>query len=101
VITRVWRGWTTTANSGAYHEHFETAVLPHLDQVEGFRGAQLWRREAGEQVEFVAVTFFDSIEAVRRFTGLDHERAVVEPDARRVLERFDERCLHYVVVTGQ
>jgi len=95
MIARVWHGWASAANANAYQEHFQTTVLRHLGRVGGFRGAQLWRRELDGQVEFVAVTTFDSIEAIREFAGADYERAVVEPDARRVLKRFDERCKHY------
>jgi len=100
MITRVWHGWAPASGANAYQEHFEGEVLPNLEGVPGFRGAQLWRREQAGQVEFVAVTTFDSIDAVRRFAGPDYERAVVEPEARRVLSRFDERCAHYEVAVG-
>ncbi|HUZ01318.1 MAG TPA: antibiotic biosynthesis monooxygenase [Thermomicrobiaceae bacterium] len=95
MIARVWRGWTSPSQADAYQEHFDAAVLDHLRQIEGFQGARLWRREDGGEVEFVAVTTFVSLDAVRAFAGADHERAVVEPEARRVLTRFDERCRHY------
>jgi hypothetical protein len=38
------------------------------------------------------------LEAVKAFAGEDYERAVVEPEARRLLSRFDERSEHYEVV---
>jgi len=97
MIARVWHGWTSVSSADAYQEYFETEVLQHLDRIGGFRGAQLWRGEQEGQIEFVAVTTFDSIEAVRDFAGNDYERAVVEPEARRFLIRFDERCKHYEV----
>jgi len=97
MITRVWHGWAPAAGADAYQEHFRTDVLRNLERVAGFRGAQLWRREDDGQVEFVAVTTFDSVDDVRRFAGVDYERAVVEPEARKVLSRFDERCAHYEV----
>jgi heme-degrading monooxygenase HmoA len=100
MIARVWHGWAPASGADTYQEHFETAVLPNLERLPGFRGAQLWRRDREGQVEFVAVTTFDSIDAVRRFAGADYERAVVEPEARRVLSRFDERCAHYEVAVG-
>lgn len=101
MIARVWRGWTSAANADAYQQHFQSEVLRHLDQIDGLRDAQLWRREHGRQVEFVTVTTFDSIESVRGFAGSDYERAVVEPQARRVLDRFDERCQHYQVAVAK
>lgn len=100
MITRVWHGRAPAASADAYQEHFRTQVLPGLDRLAGFRAAQLWRRERDGQVEFVAVTTFDSLDAVRRFAGADYERAVVEPEARRVLSRFDERCAHYEVAVA-
>lgn len=100
MIARVWHGRAPSAGADAYEEHFRTGVLPNLEKVAGFRGAQLWRREQDGQVEFVAVTTFDSIEAVRGFAGADYERAVVEPEARQVLSGFEERCTHYEVAVG-
>lgn len=96
MIARVWHGWAASAADAiAYRSHFETAVLRHLRQVDGFRHAQLWRREDNGLEELVVVTTFASMDAIRTFAGPDSERAVVEPEARRVLVRFDARCRHY------
>lgn len=59
--------------------------------------AYLMRRQVEDGVEFVTLTLFDSIAAVRSFAGEDYERAVVPPIARRLLSRFDERSRHYEV----
>ena len=95
MIARVWRGRALPANADGYEQHFRGEVLPELKRLEGFRGASLLRREADGLVEFVAVTRFDSLAAVRRFAGDDHERAVVAPAARRLLHDYDERVAHY------
>jgi hypothetical protein len=41
------------------------------------------------------------MDAVRAFAGLDYEVAVVPPEARRLLSRFDERSAHYEAVVGR
>lgn len=97
MIARVWRGWTSAGNAHRYDEHYRNEVLPALRRIPGFRGARLFRRVAGEETEFVSVTFFDSLDAVRAFAGADHETAVIAQEARRVLVRFDERVAHYDV----
>lgn len=97
MIARVWRGWTSGENAHRYDEHYRDEVLPALRQIPGFRGARLLRRADGEATEFVSVTFFDSLEAVRAFAGADHDAAVIADEARRVLVRFDERVTHYDV----
>ncbi len=56
------------------------------------------RRPDGQLVEFVVVTLWRSLDAVRSFAGADHETAVVPPAARRSLERFDETVAHYEVL---
>jgi heme-degrading monooxygenase HmoA len=98
VIARLWHGWTTPGNAGAYEELLEREVLPAIDRIEGYRGAYVLRRDLAGDVEFVTLTLFDSLEAVRAFAGDDHEAAVVPEAARRLLSRFDERSAHYELV---
>ena len=68
-----------------------------LSNIRGFQGIQLLRRQVGEEVEFVTIMVFDSLDAVREFAGEDYEAAVVPAEARAVLSRFDSRSLHYEV----
>jgi hypothetical protein len=49
------------------------------------------------EVEFVTIMEFDSLDAVRAFAGADYEVAVVPPKARAILSRFDARSQHYEV----
>jgi heme-degrading monooxygenase HmoA len=98
MIARLWHGLTTPQNADAYEALLETRILPGIRRVNGYRGAYLLRRNHGDSVEFVTITLFDSMDAVRAFAGSDYERAVIEPDARQLLSRFDERSTHYEVV---
>jgi heme-degrading monooxygenase HmoA len=79
MITRVWRGYAPLANPSAYAAHFRDAVLPALRGIAGFRGASLLRHDRPDEVEFMVLTRWDSMAAVRAFAGEDPERAVVEP----------------------
>lgn len=97
MISRIWHGWTTRANASAYEALLRTEVLTAIAdrRIEGYKGAHLLRRESGEEVEFVTILWFDTIEAVQAFAGEDYERAVVPPKARALLARFDARSAHY------
>ena len=66
-------------------------------KIAGFKGIQLFRRNIGDEEEFITIMWFDSLEAVRTFAGEDYELAVVPPKARALLSRFDERSQHYEV----
>jgi heme-degrading monooxygenase HmoA len=100
MIVRIWRGQATSENADAYYHHVTTTVFPALTSIPGHRGANLLRREADGQVEFLAVTLWTSLEAVQVFAGEDAEVAVVEPEARAMLAEFDEFVRHYEVVWG-
>jgi heme-degrading monooxygenase HmoA len=95
VIARMWQGWTRSTEADRYDRHYRSEVLATLRQVPGFRGARLLRRTVGEETEFVSLTFFDGLDAVRSFAGPDYETAVVAEEARKVLIRFGERVRHY------
>ena len=97
MITRVWRGWTTPGNAGAYQRIVSTEVLPGIAQrdIQGYHGAYLLRRELGDEVEFMTILLFESLDALREFGGDDYEKAYVPPQAREVLSRFDETSAHY------
>ena len=97
MIGRVWHGWTTPENADAYDALLRSEVLPGIDRIDGFRGAHMLRRDAGDEVEFMTLTVFDSLEAVRDFAGEDFEVAVVPPEARELLAHFDERSEHYEI----
>ena len=66
-----------------------------------YQGIDLLRRDLGDEVEFVTIMWFDSIDAVRTFAGEDYEAAVVPPKARALLSRFDARSQHYEVRVGR
>jgi antibiotic biosynthesis monooxygenase (ABM) superfamily enzyme len=98
VIARLWRGWTAPDNADAYEEFLRAKMFPSIHRVPGYLGADLLRRRDGEEIAFVTITRFESFEAVRAFAGEDYEQAVVEPEARELLSRFDARSEHYEVV---
>ena len=98
MIARLWHGWTTRANAGPYEKLLRERILPGIHRVPGYRGAHLMRRDAGDLVEFVTLTLFDSMDSVRAFAGADVEAAVVPEEARALLARFDGRSVHYETV---
>jgi heme-degrading monooxygenase HmoA len=98
MISRLWHGWTSVENADAYEELLRTTILPGIHRVAGYRGAYLLRRNVEDGVEFVTITLWESIEAVRAFAGADHQVAVVPPAARELLARFDQTSQHYETV---
>ena len=57
-------------------------------------GAELFIRADGNEVEFVTLLRFDSMDAVKKFAGDDEGRPVIFPKAEALLARM-ERAQHY------
>jgi heme-degrading monooxygenase HmoA len=98
VITRMWRGWTAAANADAYERFLRSELFPEVARLPGFLGARILRRPAESEEEFVTLTMFESLDAVRAFAGEDYETPVIEPEAQRLLSRYEDRAVHYATV---
>ena len=98
MIARIWRGVADrSANADAYERHVTQKVLPSLSAIPGHRGARVLRRSVAGRIEFLVITFWDSIDAIRKFAGDSPESAVVEPEARAVLSEYDDFVRHYEI----
>ena len=99
MISRIWHGWAVPANADAYEALLKSEIFTGIQNrhIVGYRGIQLLRRDLGDEVEFITIMWFDSLEAVRVFAGEDYEAAVVPPKARALLAHFDARSQHYAV----
>jgi heme-degrading monooxygenase HmoA len=98
MVSRLWHGWTKRDDADRYEELLRREILPGIHRVAGFKGALLLRRDGKDEVEFVTLTMFDSMAAVKEFAGEDYEVAVILPEARKLLVRFDARSAHYETV---
>jgi heme-degrading monooxygenase HmoA len=99
MISRIWHGYTSPGNADAYEGLLKSEIFTGIEgrKLPGFQGIQLFRRDWANEVEFITVMWFDSLDSVRAFAGEDCEAAVVPPKARALLARFDERSQHYEV----
>ena len=99
MIARIWHGWTTRENADAYESHLKPELLPGRREKKGFQRSHLLRRAVGDEVEFITIILFDSLDDVRGIAGQDYERAVIPADRLPLLSRHDAKAAHYEVVT--
>jgi heme-degrading monooxygenase HmoA len=99
MISRIWHGYTRPGEADAYEALLRGEIFTGIENrsIDGFQEIQLFRRDVGDEVEFITIMWFDSLDAVRAFAGEDYEASVVPPAARELLARFDERSQHYEV----
>lgn len=99
-VVRMWHGWTTPENADAYQTLLCTQIIPVIEarRIPGYRSIALLRLNRGEEVEFITLMTFDSLEDVVGFQGQDYRFAYVPDAARRLLKRWDVVSDHYDIV---
>ncbi len=101
MIVRMWRGSAVMGSDAqAYESHVICKVFPGVLALSGNLGVRLLKRRIDDRIEFLAVTYWSSLEAVKAFAGDDIGLAVVEPAAHAVLAEFDDFVTHYEVAYG-
>ena len=98
MIARYWSARTSRDKAPHYAHHLETAVFAELKELDGFRNAMLLQRDVDDEVEVVVITFWASLESIRRFAGEPLDRAVVADRAMALLDDFDRKVRHFEVV---
>ena len=97
MVARMWRGYAPRDHADAYAAMLKPELLPGLSKVKGYRGSYLLRRDVGDEVEFITIILWDSVDAIKAIAGEDYERAVVPEERRQHLLRWDDVAAHYDV----
>ena len=97
MISRHWKGIAKREDADRYVAHLKRDTFPKLASLAGFVRASILRREVANGTEFQVVTVWESLQAIRAFSGADVEVAVVPPVAQAMMVEFDPRAAHYEV----
>ena len=99
-VKRVWHGWTTPENADKYQSLLKNEVFPGIEakNIPGYQSIELMRRVHSDEVEFVTIMTFDSLQNVIDFQGEDYTRCYVPDAAERLLKRWDQFSAHYDVI---
>ena len=73
MIARTWRGWTRREDSDAYLDYIERTGGRASRETPGNSGFYL-RREDGDRIEFVTISLWDSLDAIRAFQAATSTR---------------------------
>jgi len=97
MIARIWRGATRASDAEVYEAYVQETGIAHYKQTPGNLGAWLLTRIVGDRCEFIALSHWESREAIAAFAGADINKAVYYPeDDRYLIERADE-VEHYEI----
>jgi len=99
MISRHWRGLAKKDCSESYVEDLQTETFPAIRALPGFVGASILRRDLPEGVEFLVVTQWESLDAIRAFAGEHVEEAVVPEQVQAMMLDYDRTVRHYEVIS--
>ncbi|MGZ3514162.1 MAG: antibiotic biosynthesis monooxygenase family protein [Thermodesulfobacteriota bacterium] len=97
-ISRHWKGVAKPEEADHYIHHLQNETFPELARIEGFIEASILKRPIGEGTEFLIVTTWQSIEAIRNFAGESATTAVVPPPVQLMMVEYDREVAHYEIV---
>lgn len=98
MISRNWRGVARAEEADRYVRHLQSETFPQLERIAGFVSASILRRPTAQAVEFLVVTTWTSMDAIRRFAGEPVDAAVVPPAVQAMMVDYDTKVSHYEIV---
>lgn len=102
-IKRIWHGWTAPENADEYQTLLHNEVFPGIEakKIPGYMSIELLRRDLADEVEFITIMTFESLQSVIDFQGQDYSRSYVPDKAQAVLGRWDNISTHYEAVESR
>lgn len=100
MIARIWKGAVRAEDADAYLAYLRDTGFAAYRATAGNRGLVALRRIVDDRCEYLLLTLWDSMDAVRTFAGDDPAVAVFYPEDDRFLIERDTTSSHYDVVAS-
>jgi heme-degrading monooxygenase HmoA len=98
MIARIWHGRTLTAKADDYEKYLQATGVKKILATDGNHGVEVLRRSDGVKTDFIVISYWESMDAVKRFAGADYQKAVIMPRDAEFLIEVEPAVVHYEVV---
>ncbi|HYG50866.1 MAG TPA: antibiotic biosynthesis monooxygenase [Flavobacteriales bacterium] len=95
MISRNWTGLAKKERAQEYIAHLNNETFPKIRAINGFISARILHREISEGIEFLIITEWESVEAIKQFAGEQYHVAMVPPLVREIMLTYDQEVKHY------
>lgn len=97
MIARIWHGIVPEAKADAYYVYMDKTGFTNYRKTPGFIDLKVLRNTHDGLTHYLILTFWESFEAIERFTGKDYTKAQYYPEDKEFLIEFEEFVNHYEV----
>jgi hypothetical protein len=97
MIARIWHGYTKPEMADAYEATLKPELLPGMSKIPGYRGGIVLRRALDEEMEFITIMVWESIDALRAVAGAHYQAAIIPEDRLQYLTRYDTESAHFEI----
>lgn len=97
MIARIWHGYTRPENADSYESMLKPELLPGMNKIPGYKGGMVLRRISEEEIEFITIMLWESMEALQAVAGSNYTVAIIPEDRLKFLSRYDKEAAHYEI----
>jgi heme-degrading monooxygenase HmoA len=97
-IARIWRGRTLAGKADEYQAYLDSSGISRIRATPGNLGVTVLRRNDGAKTEFLVLSIWESVDAIKKFAGDDYQKTVILPRDREYLLEVEPNVLHYEIL---
>ena len=98
MIARIWHGRTVASKADAYEKYLNDAGVSKIQKVPGNLGVEVLRRNQGGMTDFIVISYWTSLDAVKNYAGSDYAKVRPLDRDREFLVDPEPEVAHYEVV---
>jgi len=97
MIERHWKGIARKERANEYIDHLRTDTFQEIKKIKGFISASILKSDVSQGVEFLVITRWETLGAIKQFAGEKIDAAVVPKLVQDIMLKYDEKVRHYEV----
>jgi len=98
MTARAWHGVVPADKADAYYRYMERTGIADYRSSKGNRGVMVFQRQEEDVTHFLLLTFWDSLESIRKFAGDEIRKARYYPQDSDYLLELEPYVVHYKIL---
>jgi heme-degrading monooxygenase HmoA len=95
MVARIWHGRTPAGKADEYRQYLFDAGVKKIATIPGNQGVQMMMNKEADEAEFMVVSYWDSIDAIKGYAGAEYTRVHDLPRDKEFLIDMETRVRHF------